>query len=149
MMTQQIRATAASSIVPQKLTALLPESGQNAPHLYKIFDFRSVNLKGLESEVDIDEYIESQDAETRSAIADAATWVADQFYAEKTTLASLRLRARLTQRQLAEICGVEQPHISRYESGRVEPKITHASKLATALGVSLDDFVIAFANSSQ
>jgi DNA-binding XRE family transcriptional regulator len=150
MMTQTIHATGASSTAPQEHTALtLPESApKSAPHLYKIFDFRNVVSRGAEDEMDIDDYIEAQDAGTRAAIADAAVWVADEFYANKRTLSVLRLRAKMTQRQLADKCGVEQPHISRYESGRVEPKITHASKMAEALGVTLDDFVQAFKNSA-
>jgi DNA-binding XRE family transcriptional regulator len=124
-------------------------STSNAPHLFKIFDFRSVSVKGLEDEFDLDEYIESQDDETRTAIADAATWVADQFYSDRQTLASLRLRAKLTQKQLAARCGVEQPHISRYESGAVEPRLLHAEKMAAALGVSLDILAEAFKNTAQ
>ena len=59
------------------------------------------------------------------------------------TLASrikdLRLVAGLTQEQLAEKIGVKKQNISRYESGRVEPNIRTAKKLADALGVSLED----------
>ena len=59
------------------------------------------------------------------------------------TLASrikdLRLDAGLTQEQLAEKIGVKKQNISRYESGRVEPNIRTAKKLADALGVSLED----------
>lgn len=149
MMTQTIRAIGASSTALRNRTGLgqSPEP-TNARHLFKIFDFRTIAYKGAEDEVDIEDYIQAQDADTRAAIADAALWVADEFYAGQQTLSSLRLRAKLTQRQLAEKCGVEQPHISRYETGRVEPKITHASKMAGALGVSLDDFAQAFKNSA-
>ena len=51
----------------------------------------------------------------------------------------LRLVAGLTQEQLAEKIGVKKQNISRYESGRVEPNIRTAKKLADALGVSLED----------
>ena len=59
------------------------------------------------------------------------------------TLASrirdLRKNAGLTQEQLAQKIGVKKQNISRYESGRVEPNIRTAKKLADALGVSLED----------
>lgn len=145
-----MRATAASSTVLPRHTASLPEIGtSNASHLFKIFDFRTVALHGTEDEVDIDDYIGALDGEARASVADAGAWVADTFYAGRQTLATLRLRARMTQRQLAEKCGVEQPHISRYESGNVEPKLSHACKLADALGVSLDEFARAFRNTGQ
>jgi transcriptional regulator with XRE-family HTH domain len=33
----------------------------------------------------------------------------------------MRLRARLSQRQLADLSGIAQPNISAYESGRLTP----------------------------
>jgi ribosome-binding protein aMBF1 (putative translation factor) len=74
------------------------------------------------------------------ALADGRRWVAEAFYGDIPTLASLRLKAGLSQRQLGERCGLEQPHISRYESGRHEPGIATAELLAMALGVSLEVF---------
>ena len=62
-------------------------------------------------------------------------------------LASLRLAAGLSQSELAALCDIEQPHISRYESGRHEPLVTTAGKMAIALGVSLEVFVNAWSQS--
>jgi len=117
-----------------------------------VFDFRAedpLRARGTEDEIDLDDYVAQQDADTQREIGEASKWVADTFYSDQYTLASLRLRAGMTQRFLAEKCGLEQPHISRYESGRIEPGLVHAKKLAFALGVSLDEFAIAFENSSQ
>lgn len=85
------------------------------------------------------------DASLRLDVESARRWVADSFYAVPT-LASLRLRAGLSQRELGERCNLQQEHISRYESGRIEPKLSVASTLAAALGVSLDEFTQAWGN---
>lgn len=85
------------------------------------------------------------DASLRLGVESARRWVADSFYAVPT-LASLRLKAGLSQKELGERCNLQQEHISRYESGRIEPKIGVASTLAAALGVSLDEFTQAWNN---
>jgi len=79
------------------------------------------------------------------SLAEGRKWVADSF--GNGDLASLRLAAGLSQAEVALRCGVEQPHISRYESGRHEPLVSVAQKLAAALGVTLDDFFVAWSRS--
>ena len=69
-------------------------------------------------------------------------WVAKTF--GNGDLASLRLAAGLSQSELAVLCDIEQPHVSRYESGRHEPLVSTACKMARALGVSLDVLVNAW-----
>lgn len=111
----------------------------------RIYDLRldALPVSGTEDEFNIDNYIEQQDAKTRHAVATAGAWVADTLYPGPATLATLRLRAGLSQKELAKQCGMEQPHISRYESGRHEPGVFQANAIATALGVSLDQLVTA------
>ncbi len=46
-----------------------------------------------------------------------------------------RKRAGLTQEQLAERMGVRQPHVSRWEQGRVEPTRNNLERVADALGM--------------
>ncbi|RWF81921.1 MAG: helix-turn-helix transcriptional regulator [Mesorhizobium sp.] len=53
----------------------------------------------------------------------------------------IRLRKRLTQEQLAEICGFSQQYISGLEKGRRNPTIITIYELALALGVSHIDLV--------
>jgi transcriptional regulator with XRE-family HTH domain len=48
-----------------------------------------------------------------------------------------RERAGRTQRQLAELAGVAPAYVSRLENDRVTPTLRTASRLATALGVSV------------
>lgn len=92
--------------------------------------------------------MEADPAQAR-LLADGRRWVGQQFYG--LTLAGLRLAAGLSQRQLAEACGagIEQPHISRYESGRVEPGLNVAARLASAMGVGLDVLHAAWTNTLQ
>src|SRR5437870_643074 len=77
----------------------------------RVFDFRvedALRARGVEDEIDLDDYVAGQDADTQREIGEAGKWVADTFYPNQQTLATLRLRAGLTQRALAEKCGLEQ-----------------------------------------
>ena len=127
-----------NEVVPFNLTPL------------QVYDLRTDELpvSGAAEEFAIEDYIDQQDAATRSEVALAGGWVADTFYRGPATLASLRLRAGLSQKELAHRCGLEQPHISRYESGRHEPGIFQAQVMATALGVTLDQLVLALHESA-
>lgn len=51
-------------------------------------------------------------------------------------LASLRKARGLSQARLAEMVGVEQPTIQRWEKGKREPDLDNLKSLATALGVT-------------
>lgn len=51
-----------------------------------------------------------------------------------------RLDAKMTQKQLAEKCGMADSAIRKYESGRIVPKIETAAKIAAVLNVPLSDF---------
>lgn len=52
-------------------------------------------------------------------------------------LAELRNSKGLSQRELAELSGIQQPAISRIESGRASPHLSTLCKLAEALGCTL------------
>lgn len=47
----------------------------------------------------------------------------------------MRLRAGLSQRQLADLIGIAQPNISAYESGRLTPSPATLARVAKATGV--------------
>jgi transcriptional regulator with XRE-family HTH domain len=51
----------------------------------------------------------------------------------------LRLEAGLSQAGLADAAGVHQRQIHRYESGEQQPALGVAQRIATALGVTLDE----------
>ena len=48
-----------------------------------------------------------------------------------------RLKAKLTQKQLGEKCGIAEPTIRRYELNSLKPKFDTLAKIADALGVSV------------
>ena len=82
--------------------------------------------------------------ESAAQLSEGRRWVGSTFYSDKVTLASLRLAKGLSQKQFGHLAGLAQSHVSRYESGRHEPSISTAQKMATALGVTLEAFVDAW-----
>lgn len=89
------------------------------------------------------------EVETDADVKDARKWVAETFYPGDLTLGALRLSAGLSQAELGARAGMQQSHISRYESGKHEPGVQAARTLANALGVSLDKFVEAWEGSRR
>jgi len=49
-----------------------------------------------------------------------------------------RLRAGLSQREVAERAGISQPALARLESGRIVPRLDTAQKILRACGMSLE-----------
>ena len=70
---------------------------------------------------------EETNAAFRSRVADSGK--------PSAALRAYRKRAELTQRELAEKSGVQQPHIAAMESGNRPIGLIAAKKLAMALGV--------------
>jgi len=52
-----------------------------------------------------------------------------------------RVRAGLTQVQLAERCGIYQSYLSRIEGGSANPSVFLLNALATALGVDITTLI--------
>lgn len=50
----------------------------------------------------------------------------------------LRINRRLSQKELARLCGVTQQFIQRIEKGKVKPGISTLTKLAAALNTTTD-----------
>ena len=84
----------------------------------------------------------ARDGQVAAEVVRGREWVASTY--GNGDLASLRLAAGLSQSELAGLCGIEQPHVSRYESGRHEPLVSTAGKMARALGVSIEVLVTAW-----
>src|SRR4051812_28777677 len=55
-----------------------------------------------------------------------------------TALRQARLQAGLTQRALAELVGVRQPHIARWETGAQLPRVDTAVRIAVALDTRVE-----------
>jgi DNA-binding XRE family transcriptional regulator len=56
-------------------------------------------------------------------------------------VARLRLRQGLSQRELAERAGTQQPHIARLESGRGTPSLSFLRRVVQAMGGSVQIIV--------
>lgn len=55
-----------------------------------------------------------------------------------TSIKDLRLKRGITQRELAELCGVHQTAVSQWEKGRTLPDKSTLIKLSDIFGVSID-----------
>ena len=53
----------------------------------------------------------------------------------------MRINRGLTQKQLAELLGVKQSHISRWEAGTYQPNATTLKKMADAMNCYIDDLI--------
>ncbi|MFZ2726419.1 MAG: helix-turn-helix transcriptional regulator [Methylococcaceae bacterium] len=117
--------------------------------IYNLDATKTTNPSASTSE--FDKLIKSLEVDSESAnqLSQARKWVSETFYNDMPTLASLRLNAGLSQAQLGKLCGIEQPHISRYESGKHEPSISVAAKMAIALNVELNLFFEAWDNTRK
>lgn len=56
----------------------------------------------------------------------------------KITMAAARTNAGLSQKQLAEACGVSESAILNWEKGKNAPNLKYLPKLEQAYGISLD-----------
>lgn len=116
------------------------------------FNFADLKLDESPEFVNIDDLVDEFSATEvgASAMAAGRRLVADRFYGSDATLSMLRMKAGLSQKQLGDACGgLEQPHVSRYESGKTEPSFAMAMKMASALGVTLDEFAAAWTRTKE
>ena len=75
---------------------------------------------------------------------EAKNYTISQLFASMafpTRLAKLRKDKGLTQQGLAELVGLHQAQIHRYESGSSEPSMSALKRLALALGITTDELV--------
>lgn len=56
-------------------------------------------------------------------------------------ISRIRIQRRLTQAQLAKLCGTSTNNISRWEIGAATPNGKNLMKLAEALGCSMEDLI--------
>lgn len=60
----------------------------------------------------------------------------------KTRIVELRREKRITQEELAQLCGVTRQTIISLESGRYNPSIFLAHKIAQIFGLSIEQVFI-------
>ena len=60
---------------------------------------------------------------------------------EKITLIAARKMAGLTQRELAQACGVSEGTVARWEKGIKDPTISQAKRIGEVCGIAYDDII--------
>lgn len=99
--------------------------------------------------VDIDDFIEELAAEPQLATELAAgrrELAGMAFEADEILPSALRLRAGLSQRELAARIGTTQSCVARFEKGTTDPQLSTIDRYATALDVSSETVIQAFRN---
>ena len=85
-----------------------------------------------------------RDPALKQEMRSARRWVADTVLAGKpVALRTLRLRMGLSQAQLAEAIGTQQPHVARIEGGQADLRLETCRRIAEALDVDLNTLDLA------
>lgn len=88
----------------------------------------------------LDQYVSADDVRAATTLVSELLYPENQ---EKPTLAVLRLRTGMSQRQLAEAADIKQPQIARLESGKDNPTYETMKKLARGLSISVAEVAAA------
>jgi len=94
--------------------------------------------------VDIDDFIEAEEsvAEKAALLKQARMAIGVNLtHQNPMTIANLRLKAGMSQLQVAEAIGNSQPSYSNIENGRTDFKVSTAIKIAKVLGVSIEELI--------
>lgn len=59
----------------------------------------------------------------------------------KITLPAARKNANMTQRDLANACGVSESTVSNWEKGKTEPTVSQAKKISELVGIHYDNII--------
>lgn len=79
------------------------------------------------------------DPAAREELKRGRQWVAETILAgHPQSLRVLRLRKGMSQAQLAEAIGTQQPHIARIERGQADVRLETCRRIAQVLGVDLN-----------
>lgn len=110
---------------------------RSQPHLFLVFEGALTQPEVIGGATPIVNYSKTSAAKSgrAAALAKARQKLAGELAA--SPLATLRLRAGLSQQQIAERMGVSQPQVARCEQGKHDPGTETIARLAEALGVSI------------
>lgn len=133
---------APSASLSTRLLESFPQTA-SAPDqtIYAEFSTPPIHYPPAAGALDIDTLvaqIESESPANTQALQQGRQWVAARFYADRPSLARLRLQKGWSQAQLAQRSGASQSYIARLEQGKIDPQISTARKIATALEVSVE-----------
>lgn len=69
-------------------------------------------------------------------------WRCSRMQTINERLREIRKSKNISQRKLGELAGMPQQAIAKYETGKVNPKLTSLKRIANALDVKLEDLLI-------
>ena len=110
-------------------------------HATLVADAETAVKIDAESNAETDAYISptvSYEEVKARLLADPATRAAYDALEPAYQIAGLRIKAGLTQAQLAQLVGTKQPSIARLERGQTQPTIEFLRRLGAALGYRLE-----------
>ena len=113
----------------------LSQPSSAEPKIYN-FEARAPIPTKIPNTISIDDLVAEfeQDPNMATAITKARHKLADEVYGKKAgALTYMRLKAGLSQVQLALIVETSQPHIARIEAGKNDPSTEMIGKIASAL----------------
>ncbi len=136
------KPTKTSGLPPTRFVPDLPTGTAECKVIYAEFAVPP-KPSAIADALDIDDLVAEleQDPENAKAIAKGRQWVAESFYADRSSVAALRLRKGWSQAELARRAETSQPYIARLERGLVDPQVSTVKKLAQALGVPVAELV--------
>lgn len=127
-----------TTLTSKKSATISTSIGTNVLAVYKLSN------KPIELSVD-EMFAQLELADPRAAaVTEAGTkWVAQTFFSgSPLTLATLRMRAGLSQRELGKRLKVSQPQIAKWEKGETpNMQLNTVKNLAKALSVETDELV--------
>ena len=92
---------------------------------------KNINTKKMKTLVDF-----KKEAFKRPGVRKAYIEMQPEFQIIRN-LALARMKKKLNQRQLAKKIGVTQSALARFESGKVDPRLTFLKKVTSGLGLKL------------
>ncbi|MBL8446727.1 MAG: helix-turn-helix transcriptional regulator [Zoogloeaceae bacterium] len=131
--------TISTATLPEEsLQTGVPSSPASRNGVVIVKEFNAARPLPLPSTVSLDALLDSfgQDSELQAAMSEARREMAATVYADEVeSLSALRLRAGLSQAQLAARMNTSQSYVARVESGTTDPGTDTVSRMAEALGV--------------
>lgn len=128
----------ASESLPIAKVAAAPAT-VSPPTLWLAYDRTAPAIP--EGFTDIDDLAAEFDSDPsmRPLMEEARKGIAQRFYSDQRTLASLRLERGWSQARLASEVQTSQPHIARIESGEADARLATIARIALCLSVSVGE----------
>ncbi|MET4160497.1 DNA-binding XRE family transcriptional regulator [Marinobacterium sp. MBR-111] len=127
-------------------------STRSSPDSEKIRPNAREFLPARENISSIDSFISdllAEDPSLHAEMQEARSWVGEQYFGDKQSLKALRLKAGLSQIELAKKLETSQPQVAKLEKGEVDPRLSTVQRLSAVLGVSIGEVAAAMDGSKN